>query len=107
LSQELRLLGVLRGAHTRLGSTPDNAVPEQLAVSRNDFAAYSFWSQVPYPSIAKNAIALTNSTLLSMKQACDKKRIPMFVIALPYREQVYTRTAAPESMISSSHNDSS
>lgn len=59
---------------------------------RQSFTSRTFWSQVPYPPVARRAVAVTLDTLGEIADLCRGKGVPLLLVALPYKEQVASYT---------------
>jgi lysophospholipase L1-like esterase len=58
---------------------------------KQNFVSKSFWSQVPYPPIAEQAKNLSLGELGRIDDLCRRHGARLFIAALPFRAQVYSR----------------
>lgn len=91
-STEERIGGFLK-AHFSflrfLSNRPGVQVSREFQVKER-FLARSFWSQVPYPPIAEEAKDVSLRTLGEIDDLCRRNHVRLLIVALPYREQVYS-----------------
>jgi SGNH hydrolase-like domain, acetyltransferase AlgX len=71
---------------------PEGAIifPSKIVVE-NNFNSYTFWSATQYPPVAKNAIDVTLATLDRIRNYLAKINIPLAIVTIPYRDQVYVQ----------------
>ena len=55
------------------------------------FTSYSFWSNQKIPSISNEAKVVTLDTIRRIKRFLDSNDIELFIMSIPYMEQVYAK----------------
>ena len=84
-----RLYNYLK-ADEQLGQDDATMFPSEI-VMQNDFTSYPFWSARQYPPVAKDAVGVTLATLDRIRNYLSKINIPLVIVTIPYRDQVYAR----------------
>ncbi|HJZ12630.1 MAG TPA: SGNH/GDSL hydrolase family protein [Acidobacteriota bacterium] len=55
------------------------------------FMSYTFWSRNPYSETQNQAKNISLEYLDRIRQVCDRNKIRLMIVTIPYREQVYAR----------------
>jgi lysophospholipase L1-like esterase len=84
-----RVLKKLHNLFVKFNEAP--MFPGEIVVE-NEFTSYTFWSAKQYSPVAKNAVDVTLATLDQIRNDLSKINIPILIVTIPYRDQVYVET---------------
>ena len=65
---------------------------ESAFLVSNDFTSFTFWSQRNYPEVGIKAKEHSLQVLGNIKDFCNKNDIRLFIVSIPFEEQVYAKS---------------